>query len=66
MKTSDRKLIGRSQLVGLDIREIEAHLELVPADQSDGLFLGDPVEGDLDFVVIPSFADLKLLGAVDA
>ena len=66
MKTGDRKLIVRSQLVGLDIREIEAHLELVPADQSDSLFLGNPVEGDLDFVVIPSFADLELLGAVDA
>ena len=66
MKTGLRKLIDRSQLVGLDIREIEAHLKLVPADQSDGLFLGNPVEGDLDFVVIPSFADLELLGAVNA
>lgn len=62
---SDLELIHRCDLVGLNIGEVEAHFELVATDQADGLFFGQAVVGNLDFVVIPSFPNLELFGAVD-
>ena len=50
----------------MDVREIEAHFEFVAPDQPDGFFLGYSVVGDLDFVVVPSFADFELFGSIDS
>ncbi len=43
--------------------EIEGQLKLVAAEQTNGLFFGDPIERDFDSIVVPSFTRLELLGA---